>query len=127
MVRGLIVVLAGLIAAFPLFAGYGYWAKGLDGVWAATLAAGVCLAGGLAGFATTSAFRGLQAVLGVLLGMMVRSVVPLAAAAFFLLQGGPLVRAGLLEMLVGYYLLALTLDTVLAVQLVRQKQNSPSS
>ncbi len=127
MIRGLIAVFAGIVAAFPLFAGYGYWAKGHDGVWSASLAAGVCLAGGLAGFATTSVFRGLQAVQGVLLGMMVRMAVPLAAAAFFLLRGGPLVRAGLLEMLVGYYLLALTLDTVLTVRLVRQNQDSPNS
>jgi hypothetical protein len=99
---------------------YGYWAKGSDGVSAAAVAAGVGLAGGVAGFAAAFGFRGTQAIQGVLLGMVVRMVVPLAAAAFFFLRGGTLVRAGLLEMLVGYYLLALTVDTALAVQLVRR-------
>jgi len=120
MLRGLIGVFAVLLAAFPLFACYGYWAKGNDGVTAASVAAGVGLAGGLAGFAAAFGFRGGQAIQGVLLGMVVRMVVPLAAAAFFFLKGGSLVRAGLLEMLVGYYLLALTVDTALAVRLVRQ-------
>jgi hypothetical protein len=122
MIRGLLGVFAGLVAAFPLFAAYGYWAKGTDGVWAAGVAALVCLAGGLAGFATVFGFRGLQAVQGVLLSMVVRMAVPFAAAAIFLFYGGSLVRAGLLEMLVGYYLLALTLDTALAVRLVRQNE-----
>jgi len=120
MVRGLLGVFAVLLAAFPVFAMYGYWAKGSDGFSAAAVAAGVGLAGGLAGFAAAFGFRGTQAIQGVLLGMVVRMVVPLAAAAFFFLRGGTLVRAGLLEMLVGYYLLALTVDTALAVQLVRR-------
>ena len=101
MVRGLLGVFAVLLAAFPVFAMYGYWAKGSDGVSAAAVAAGVGLAGGLAGFAAAFGFRGTQAIQGVLLGMVVRMVVPLAAAAVFFLRGGTLVRAGLLEMLVG--------------------------
>jgi len=92
---------------------------GQDGVTAASVAAGVGLAGGLAGFAAAFGFRDSQAVQGVLFGMVVRMVVPLAAAAFFFLSGGSLVRAGLLEMMVGYYLLALTVDTALAVRFVR--------
>lgn len=120
MIRGLVGVFAVLIAAFPLVAGYGYWAKGNDGVWAASVAATVSLVGGIAGYIAAFKFSGAQAIQGVLLGMVVRMAVPFAAAALFFLRGGSLVRAGLLEMLVGYYLLALTVDTALAVRLVQR-------
>ncbi len=120
VVKGLILVIGVLVAVFPAFAGYGYWAHGEIGVAAAAVAAVVCLVGGLAGWAAMIPFRGPQAVNGVLLGMLVRMTVPLAAALLLFLRGGPLVRAGLVEMLVAYYLIALTLDTVLSVRRVQQ-------
>lgn len=120
VVTGVILVIGVLVAVFPAFAGYGYWAHGEIGVAAAAVAAVVCLVGGLAGWAAMIPFRGPQAVNGVLLGMLVRMTVPLAAALLLFLRGGPLVRAGLVEMLVAYYLIALILDTVLSVRRVQQ-------
>ena len=72
VVTGVILVIGVLVAVFPAFAGYGYWAHGEIGVAAAAVAAVVCLVGGLAGWAAMIPFRGPQAVNGVLLGMLVR-------------------------------------------------------
>ncbi len=120
MTRGVLIVTGVLVVVFPVVAGYGYWAHGEIGVMAAALAAGVSWLGGVAGLLVSLPFQGLQAVNGVLLGMLVRMTVPLAAAAGLFLRGGELVRAGLVEMLVVNYLIALALDTVLSVRMVRR-------
>lgn len=120
MTRGVLLVTGVLLVVFPVVAGYGYWTHGQAGVVAAAIAAGVCWLGGVAGLFASLPFQGLQAVNGVLLGMLVRMTVPLAAAAGLFLRGGELVRAGLVEMLVVNYLIALALDTVLSVRMVRR-------
>ncbi|MFO0869372.1 MAG: hypothetical protein U0935_10620 [Pirellulales bacterium] len=119
-VQAMLIVTGVLLVAFPVFAGYGYARYGAAGVGVAAVVGAVCWLGGMAGFAAILPFRGPQAVNGVLMGMLVRMMVPLAAGLVLFSQGGPLVRAGLVEMLVAYYLLALTLDTVLAVRMMQR-------
>ena len=120
MGRGVLLVTAVLGGVFPAFAAFGYAAHGPDGLWAAGFAAGACWVGALVGFAAMIPFQGPQAVNGVMLGMMVRMTVPLAAALWLFMRGNTLAKAGAVEMLVVYYLLALALDTFVSVRWVRQ-------
>lgn len=118
--RSVLLVTAVLWGVFPAFAAYGYGTHGALGLAAAGFAAGACWFGALVGFAAMIPFQGPQAVNGVLLGMVVRMTVPLAAALWLFMRGSTLAKAGAVEMLVVYYLLALALDTLVSVRWVRQ-------
>jgi len=118
--RSLALVTVVLWGVFPAFAAYGYGMHGGLGLGAAVFAAGTCWFGALLGFAAVIPFQGPQAVNGVLLGMIVRMMVPLAAALWLFMTQSTLAKAGAVEMLVIYYLLALSLDTWVSVRLVKQ-------
>lgn len=108
-----------LMAAFPAFAGYGYYHAGQTGIWAAALAGLVCWVGASAALAIAGLFTNpQQATVGLLLGMFFRMGLPLGAGFLFSMQGGPLVEAGLLGILVTYYLVALVAETLLSLRFV---------
>jgi hypothetical protein len=113
------------MAVWPVFACVGYARSGLLGILSALLAAGVCGGGALASLLATGLFRihG-QPVAGVLLGMLIRMAVPLAACVIMFIQGGPLVEAGALVMILVYYLLMLVVETFYLVRLTAARSDN---
>jgi hypothetical protein len=117
--------------AFPGFAYYGHQAHGQAGVWAAAVAAVVCLGAGLMALVFLSIFREpLQAMNGIGLAMLFRMAIPVATGVILTNLGGPLAEAGVFEMIVGFYLVGLLVETLLAVRLVsgfREEQVSKAA
>lgn len=118
VVRALLVMTGVLVVAFPAIGGWGYWAYGEAGLVTAGIAGLACWVGGAMGFAVSLPFRGLQAVNGVLAGMLVRMTVPMVVALGLLMSGSKLLSVDRLPLLVVYYLVALVVDTILAVRAV---------
>ena len=105
--------------AFPGFAYYGHSSHGEAGVWAAAVAAVVCLGAGLVALTFLSLFREpRQAFNGVGLAMLFRMAIPMATGVVLTKLGGPLAEAGVFGMIVGFYLVGLLVETLLAVRLV---------
>lgn len=115
----LLILGAILAALWPAFAAYGMWRAGWSGVAASLVALAVCgLAAGLSLLLAATAQRARQPIAGVLTGMLVRMAVPLAAL-LVVPQLDPLwSSSGLVEMLLAYYLAALSVETWLLVRLV---------
>jgi hypothetical protein len=112
----LIVVFA---IAFPAFAYFGYQAHGQAGISAAAVAAVVCLVAGLVAITFLWLFRKpRQAFTGLGLAMLFRMAIPMASGVVLTKLGGPLAEAGVFGMIVGFYLVGLLVETLLAVRLV---------
>jgi hypothetical protein len=80
----------------------------------AELAAGVvCLAAGLVALLATSLVPRSAALYGMLIGMLLRMGLPLAAALVWRARGGPLVEAGAIYYLIPFYLVMLLVETLL--------------
>ena len=74
---------------------------------------------GVVALVLTAALRSpKRAVAGVLLGMLFRMGVPLGTGIFLHRQGGPLAKAGVFGMILGFYLLTLLVETLLALRLL---------
>jgi len=107
-----IVVLGSGATAGPV----AWWLGGAAGVTAAAAAAFLCLAGAISALVAGHLFRGPRHAWNALLvGMVARSGIPLAAALAIYLRGGPLAEAGLLYYLLVFYPVALTTEIVLSL------------
>lgn len=116
-----LLVLA-LLAPFPFFAWYGYADAGASGMLAASVAGLLCLVAGGAALVSTGLMAGKgpqSAVSGTLLGVLLQMIIPMAALVVFQRIGGPLTEAGVVGMLLVYYLVMLSAETSLAVWLLR--------
>jgi hypothetical protein len=90
--------------------------SGIKGILAALSAAIVVWIASAAGMAIGELFHGPnEAVAKLLFGMVIRMTVPLIACLLVLLTGSRLATAGFVFYVLGFYLLALPVDTVLAV------------
>lgn len=119
LLRACLVLAAALVAPFPCVAGYGYWIGGTSGILAALVALGICLfAGTLALVVTAVSQRMNQGVQGVFGAMLVRMSVPLVALFMLPKIGGPLNAAGVMGMLMAYYLFTLAVETWLSLWFV---------
>ena len=129
--RAAFLLVAVFAIAFPGFAYYGHSAHGEPGVWAAAVAAVVCLGAGLVALIFLSLFREpLQAFNGVGLAMLFRMAIPMTTGVLLTKLGGPLAEAGVFGMIVGFYLVGLLVETLLAVRLVngfREEQVSKAA
>jgi hypothetical protein len=84
------------------------------GILAGAVAGGVCLLAAWIALALSEPLHRRQQVLGVVLvGMLVRMGIPLAAALGVYFLGGPLADAGFLYYLVAFYPVTLTAETLL--------------
>jgi hypothetical protein len=120
------VLAAVVTAAFVAIAWISSTRHGSQGVVAAAVAAGVCLASGIAALAATAAFRNTPSQLtGVFLAMLLRTGVPLAAAITLTNASPMLARAGLFGTMVVFYLLTLAVETVLSVRLLKSGHDVP--
>lgn len=129
--RAAILLVAVFGIAFPAFAFYGHQTHGQSGVWAATVAAVVCLGAGLTALTFLALFSApQQAFNGVGLAMLFRMAIAMAAGIVLTKLGGPLAEADVFGMIVGFYLVGLLVETMLAVRLVsgvREEQGSKAA
>ena len=117
--RAAILLVAVFAIAFPGFAYYGHQSHGAEGVWAAVVAAVVCLGAGLVALVFLALFREpLQTMNGIGLAMLFRMGIPMATGVILTNVGGPLAEAGVFGMIVGFYLVGLLVETLLAVHLL---------
>lgn len=115
------------VSIWPLFAAVGYARSGPEGILAALLAGGVCGGGALIGLLLAGRFSlGDHAVSGVLLSMILRMGIPLTACVVLLATGGPLVKAGVLAMILVYYLLMLLAETWFLLRLTAAQASDKS-
>jgi hypothetical protein len=85
----------------------------------AAVGGGVCWLSGSLALTATYIAQQLQApIQGVLLGMLFRMALPLAALVALRQQGGPLVEAGVTHVILGVYLVALVVETLLSLRMV---------
>jgi len=110
--RGTLVLIGVTLLVCLPAAVLGYWLYGRAGVWAALVAAGLCVAGSVLGLIVVTLLRGQQAFAGVLAAMLPRMFVPLAGAVVIRQVGGPLYEAGALYFVIGFYLLTLAAETI---------------
>ncbi len=122
-IRSLLVACALVgLALLPVAAGVawlGYARSGLVGVAAATIAASVCWLS--ACLALVSVFVGQRldaGIQGILAGMLFRMGLPLAVAMAFKYNSPPLAEAGIFWMILGLYLVALVVETLLSLRFV---------
>ncbi|MGE5194166.1 MAG: hypothetical protein ACM3U2_16845, partial [Deltaproteobacteria bacterium] len=96
------------MAALLIVGGVTLGTRGLNGVFAAAAAAGVCWFGSTAALIVAGlSNRTSHAVQGHLLGMFFRLGLPLAAGIVFQKVGGPLAEAGVFGLIVIFYLITL--------------------
>jgi hypothetical protein len=116
------------LLATPLFAYFSYQSHGWDGILAACVAALICWAAGLVALAVQVLFPQPQQVGNAVgLGMLMRMGICLSAGIFFTKAGGPLVEAGVLGMIVGFYLIGLLVETLLALRLAANLKSNQLS
>jgi len=124
VLRGSGFVSLSMIGVYPLFAWYGYYRFGSAGLTAAAVAGAVCWFGGILGLAVASQFTGRQAANGALLATLIRMVPPLLFGIAVLSQQSSLLKAGVLEMAICYYLFGLAIETTWLVRHLRRQQES---
>jgi hypothetical protein len=115
-----LLVLAAILAGlWPAFAAYGMWRSAWSGVAASAVALAICgAAAALSLLMAVAAQKARQPIAGVLAGMLVRMAVPLLALLMVPKLDPVWSSSGLGEMLLGYYLAALAVETWLLVRLV---------
>jgi hypothetical protein len=101
---------------------------GQAAIWAATVAAGLCLAGTGSALVASHFLRGTKrALCGMLVGTMLRMGIPLIFGLGCHLHGGFLAQAGLLYYLLVFYPVTLAVETVLSLPLVDQRGHGPNA
>lgn len=108
-----------MLVAFPFFAWYAGWRHGADGILAAAVAGGICWLGAAIALAVIGVMKGPEnGVSGVLLGMIFRLGLPMGGGVLLSRIGGSLADAGVFGLIVAYYLVGLTVETLLAVRVI---------
>jgi hypothetical protein len=125
-IRSLLVACALVgLALLPVAAGIawlGYARSGPVGVGAAAIAAGVCWLSACLALVTVFVGQRLDAgIQGILAGMLFRMGLPLAVAMAFKYNSPPLAEAGIFWMILGLYLVALVVETLLSLRFVPKK------
>jgi hypothetical protein len=115
LIRGLVILGGVLLCGIPTL----WWAwvhSGNTGLWAAGAAAGLCLLGAWLALPCTAWIQDPQRMLiGLFLGMGIRSGVPLGLGFCLYLLEPPLAKAGFLYYLVIFYLPLLILETYMSL------------
>lgn len=114
-----VVLTLAMLLVFPAFALYGHSNSGPTGILAAGIAAGVCWLSMVSAllFVGWLTSYGL-AVHATLIGMALRMGPPMLFGLVLTRQGGELAAAGVLGMIVVYYLIGLVIETLLSLYLV---------
>ncbi|MCE9554856.1 MAG: hypothetical protein K8T91_15990 [Planctomycetes bacterium] len=110
-----------MVAAWGVVAWLAHSRSGVEGVWVATLTAGICLAGAMAALILSSKVHGPNAaMLRLASGMAFRMGVPLAAC-LVMMQWPRLTDHGGLMMMAFFYLVALAVETPLSLKYIDRK------
>ncbi len=103
-------------AVYAVLAPVAFYLRGGAGIWAASAATAVCLAGCVVAMLVSDRFSGPDhALVGVLGAMLVRMGVPLVFCVLVYARGGELVAAGALFYLLVVYLATLAVETWMAL------------
>jgi hypothetical protein len=114
-----------LLMIWAVTASIAFRLSGEWGFWAATVAAGLCLASAEAALLILALLQGPNlALYGVLIGMLVRMGVPLIAGGVIYLVNQPLASAGLLYYVLIFYLATLVVETVLILSQIQNQSRS---
>lgn len=124
---GLAVLAVALLLAWAVSSAIGYSRYGTAGVAAASIAAGVCLVSAAGALCVTAVLSGAQAVAGLLLGILLRTGVPLIAGMLISVSSRTLFEAGIFGFILVHYFVALAVETPLAVRVVRQRTATGSA
>lgn len=121
--------LVGVVAVvYALAAPLAYSDRGASGVQAATLAAGVSLAGAVVAVLLASRHRGTpSAVAWILAGDMLAMALPLITGTIVSRQKGPLAEAGAFQWIVLFFLVSLVTKTALVAPLAQASKSSAES
>ncbi|OHB73081.1 MAG: hypothetical protein A2V70_19405 [Planctomycetes bacterium RBG_13_63_9] len=104
------------LGLYALAAPVGAFVTGPTGLWAATAAGTLCFAGAALALVASHLLRGPQrALIGLLVGMALRFVIPLGGGAACHYGGGSLAEAGILYYLLVFYPITLGVETVLSL------------
>jgi hypothetical protein len=114
--------------AFPAFAFFGFSQHGQTGVLAAAVAGAICWGAGLMALLCVALLRQPEMLMNALgLAMIVRMSIPMGAGLLLAKLGGPLVEAGVFGMIVGFYLIGLLVETLLAIRLTASSKDEQVS
>jgi hypothetical protein len=127
MIRSCLALTAVVLLALLVVGGVVGSSRGVNGVLAASTAAGICWVGStiallIAGYAS----RSNQAAQGHLLGMFFRLGLPLGAGMLLQMTGGPLADAGVFGLIVVFYLVTLVAETLLSLQFIKHSKSGES-
>ena len=121
-------LLGALLACAVPIVPLAYYLCGPDGAGASGLALLICGAAGISGLVVSQQFRRPELVLyQVFLHVLFRMGLPLAACVMVYLRGGGLVEAGFAYYVLGFYLVTLAVETMVAVISLRDHPASTST
>ncbi len=115
------ILVAVVLVLYAMVAPVAGYLGGTSAVWAATAAAGLCLAGAASSLLVCYVFyRYAHFVAGMLAGMALRFGVPLTGGVVLQIIGGPLAEGGVLYYLFIFYPITLATETALSLPDVHQ-------
>ena len=122
------VLFAIVLAAWAIVGGMAYQHQGAVGMQTTAIAAFVCWFSATIALVLGGVLRDTpHAVSGILGGTLVRLMLPLAVAAYCQASDSRFARAGLFGYLALFFLLTLTIETLLLVWLLRPGMKSPAT
>jgi len=126
--KPLVVITVVLAAAFTALAWYGHQAFTDIEIKAAGIAAILCWLGSVLGLIPPMFLRGSeQGINGVLAGMLFRMFIPMGGTFLIHRRSEQLRDANILYFTLGFFLLALIVDTILAVQMVKAQLSNQNT
>ena len=127
--RPLLIITLVLVGAYPLMAWYGYHKYQQAGVTVVTIAAILCWFGSILGILPSLLIRNPdKRVNAILLGMLIRMSIPIGGGLMLETSIDELAEARLLMFTLIYYIIALVVDTALALKIVQaSKQETKAS
>lgn len=123
MIRSCLALTAVVLLALLVVGGIVAGTRGMNGVLAASVAAAICWLGSIIALLLSGyTSRSNQAVQGHLLGMFFRLGLPLGIGTIIQDAGGLLAEAGVLGLIVVFYLVTLVTETFLSLQFIRHSK-----
>ena len=114
-----------LVIAFVAIGWVNFRFHGQMGVVSAGVAVVICWLSAVIALTISAVMRGPQnAIQGVLLGMIFRMGLPMAAGLILSINVPPLAKAGVFEMILVFYLITLVVETILSLGLVHTPKDA---
>ena len=117
-ISGAVTLLATVVLGYAAISPVAAWTQGMLGLWAAAVAALICLAAGMMALGLIEGLSASNPLASALGGMTLRMVVPLSAVAAVYWWDGPLAETGMVFYVLAFYMITLAVETYLAVRKV---------